>query len=311
MMSTANSLFLPREEFIDLRNVQDQQLNAELKSVRTSIEQATRHLMDKIDHVRAELEQRMHDLQTELKNDHNRPNAFNRNNILSNPTLPINPIVAIYPDNGPVLPRMHLFPRNAKQFYALRKPTTEMQLQMLNDNNDDNEDKYDYNTYNDDDFDGASPVQSKLAPRDAAVFCPQRAVEKLEQILGLNEENFINFRERARLRSPPRAVKRQHIPGLGDDHQMRPAPPKRIPKPIHGKAQLPLAKPEQGPTPMPPLDESLCGEEDKTKSASSGKTRLTWDHSDGMQFQRMLLGTRYACSSGGSSTNIDTLSRDD
>jgi hypothetical protein len=137
----------------------------------------------------------------ELRADSIRASARFGNYMLRNPTLRITPLVAFVPGKGLVYPDMALFPRHANEFYALRHPTNERSRRML-----------DYfvafydvqlDDFGDDDVAEATASDS------------ERAVELLEGILGLNEDNFVRFKERASKlyrRTPPSAIKRAPPP---------------------------------------------------------------------------------------------------
>ncbi|SPQ24489.1 54cb39ce-b1d3-4004-9478-6d6ec86be6d8 [Thermothielavioides terrestris] len=140
-----------------------------------------------------------------------------QNSTLKNPALPIAPLPALHPVRGIVHPDLSQFPRHAKEFYALRHPSNDRQRRMLS---------YLISFYdirisaaeNSDDEVGADP--------------DERAVEMLEAILGLNEDNFIRFRERARepgRPSAPPAIKRSSSPALEVQDAKR-RRPKREPR---------------------------------------------------------------------------------
>ncbi|KAK2006157.1 hypothetical protein LZ32DRAFT_500251, partial [Colletotrichum eremochloae] len=83
---------LTRDGYIDLRNLQDQQLNAEFTSVRCSIDLVRQELKNDIgllkefkDNVKAQNQR----LEAQIRQSH----AYMRNNALKNPTLPIRPVV--------------------------------------------------------------------------------------------------------------------------------------------------------------------------------------------------------------------------
>ncbi|KZL84917.1 wac domain-containing protein [Colletotrichum incanum] len=215
MTTSIDNPYLLRDEYIDSRNIQDHHLNAELASIRTFIQacfDATeKKLIRRIDDSDAKHEQKM---------------AYIRNQNLRNPNLPIEPIVSLR-DEGLVLPNPTRFPKHAKQFYALRKPDTLLRVRMLGYlvgfydiqwqrwevlGGDDDAD--DYETYADEDKDEDAATATrppKLSLWDAVQTYPEFAVNALESILGLNEQNFINFRECAKLKSPPQATKRRQL----------------------------------------------------------------------------------------------------
>ncbi|GKT61392.1 hypothetical protein ColTof4_01475 [Colletotrichum tofieldiae] len=180
-------------------------------------------------------------------------------------------------------------------------------------------DEFDYESYEDEEEnDGGSagpppPSQPRLTLRDAVQTYPERAVAALEGILGLNEDNFINFRDRARQQasSPRRPVKRQYQVPDRTDERGQPAPAKRVPKPIQGKA-------ERAPLPLVQnrltLEEVLDGIDEENDKEKSTSTRVMWDDGSGRRrrMQKMQqLAERGARSSEGSPTNADTLSREE
>jgi hypothetical protein len=128
-----------------------------------------------------------------------------RNNNLGNPTLLIRSIPIFHQDHGIVHPDPARFPRHADEFYSLKTPQTERHRQILT---------YLAGFYdilqNASDASDASESDRSQSGGETRID-PERAVELLEDILGLQEHNFIAFRERARqfaIRSPAPPPKR-------------------------------------------------------------------------------------------------------
>ncbi|KXH58338.1 hypothetical protein CNYM01_13811, partial [Colletotrichum nymphaeae SA-01] len=189
---------LSRDEYIDLRNSQEKHLNAELASIRCSVDDVKREL-------KADIKEMQH-LEAEMS----RSQAFTRNNALKNPTLPIRPVVVYRPGRGILEPDSSRFPRNANDFYSLRDPQTEWHRSTL--------------AYLADFYDvqlrGASHFPKEESNSDDSdddeiiLEHPELVVEKLEDILGLNEDKIIKFKERAlqtALRAPSKPIKRSQI----------------------------------------------------------------------------------------------------
>ncbi|KAK3365006.1 hypothetical protein B0T24DRAFT_505746, partial [Lasiosphaeria ovina] len=120
-----------------------------------------------------------------------------RNGKLKNPTARIRPIPIFAQGRGAQEPDPARFPKYADQFYGLRKPQKERDHLML---------EY-LSTFYDIQQEAADASESgENVPVD-----PERAVELLEEILGLDEDNFAEFRARAQRfadQSPPAAEKR-------------------------------------------------------------------------------------------------------
>ncbi|KAK2005929.1 hypothetical protein LZ32DRAFT_623330 [Colletotrichum eremochloae] len=202
---------LSRNDYIDLRNVQDQQLNAEFTSVRYSIDLVRQELRNDIGLVKAQtqrleaqnqrLEAQNQRLEAQIRQSH----AYMRNNALKNPTLPIRPVVVYRPEQGILEPELSQFPRNANEFYSLRNPQTSRQRSML--------------VYLAAFYDvqlRTADYYSEADSSDDETFLnrPDVIVEKMEDILGLNEDKFVKFRERARqleTRTPSKPIKRSQI----------------------------------------------------------------------------------------------------
>ncbi|KAL4414809.1 hypothetical protein CABS03_02016 [Colletotrichum abscissum] len=200
------SQYLSHDEYIDLRNSQDKHLNAELASIRCSVDDVKRELKADIKKLRDDVTVQMQYLEAEMS----RSQAFTRNNALKNPTLPIRPVVVYRPGRGILEPDSKRFPRNANDFYSLRDPQTEWHRSTL--------------AYLADFYDvqlrGASHFPKEESNSDDSdgdeiiLEHPELVVEKLEDILGLNEDKIIKFKERAlqtASRAPSKPIKRSQI----------------------------------------------------------------------------------------------------
>ncbi|KAK3943786.1 hypothetical protein QBC46DRAFT_253295, partial [Diplogelasinospora grovesii] len=86
-----------------------------------------------------------------------------QNYIVKNPAIKITLIITYDSFKEIISPNLKMFPRNAKEFYIIRDTSNERYIKMLN---------YLIGFYD-------------------------LTVEMLENILSLNEENFIRFKERA------------------------------------------------------------------------------------------------------------------
>ncbi|KAK2005375.1 hypothetical protein LZ32DRAFT_494093, partial [Colletotrichum eremochloae] len=83
---------LSHNDYIDLRNLQDQQLKAEFTSVRCSIDLVRQELTSDIG-LRLEAQTQRLEAQTQrLEAQIRQSYAYTRNNALKNPTLPIRPV---------------------------------------------------------------------------------------------------------------------------------------------------------------------------------------------------------------------------
>ncbi|KAI8314952.1 hypothetical protein K4K61_003398 [Colletotrichum sp. SAR11_59] len=171
MTASTDNPYLLRDEFIDSRNIQDHQLNAEFASIRTFIRAC-------VDATEANLIRRINDSDAK----HEQKMAYIRNQNLRNPKMPVEPVVSLR-NEGLVLPNPNRFPKHAKQFYALCSPDTPVRVRMLSylvdfydiqwqtweaSGNDDNAD--DYETYTDEgEEEDAAPAarSSKLSLWDA------------------------------------------------------------------------------------------------------------------------------------------------
>ncbi|OHE90484.1 hypothetical protein CORC01_14212 [Colletotrichum orchidophilum] len=217
---------LSRDDYIDLRNFQDQQLNAEFASVRCSIDLVRQELKNDIGLVKQELKKDIGSVKQELKEFKDdvkvqtqrleaqnqrleaqirQSHAYMRNNALKNPSLPIRPVVVYRPEKGILEPELSQFPRNANEFYSLREPRTDRHRSML---------AYLAVFYDVRLRTADYPSEDDASDDETFLDRPDIVVEKLEDILGLNEDRFDKFRERARqlaTQSPSKPIKRSQI----------------------------------------------------------------------------------------------------
>jgi hypothetical protein len=103
--------------------------------------------------------------------------------------LEIQPIVVYRPGKGILEPNSLYFPRHAKHFYALRDPRTTRHFDTL--------------AYLAKFYDVHLPLSSEATSDESTdeeptIPRPDLVVEILEQILGLDEERFSRFAERAK-----------------------------------------------------------------------------------------------------------------
>ncbi|KAK7416912.1 hypothetical protein QQZ08_011830 [Neonectria magnoliae] len=241
----SSSTYLTHEEYVDLQNRHDKFLNREFHDIRGSIDQIKAELKEFKDDVKEfkddvkefkddvkefkddvkefkdDVNHRFDDVNIrfddfarrfdELKAESLRNTAYMRNTALRNPKYPIRPLIAIL-HNGIVEPDPARFPRHADEFYALRAPTTDHQRRMLAYL----ADFYDiphthYNSSSDSNGDSGSDNDDQ----DSIVIQnPEDTVDLLESVLGLREDNFKEFRQRAlelASRPPPPPVKRSQL----------------------------------------------------------------------------------------------------
>ncbi|KAF4945403.1 hypothetical protein FSARC_14429 [Fusarium sarcochroum] len=116
--------------------------------------------------------------------------AQSQNGKIRNPLLPIHPVITFDPTKGILKPLTTLFPRNANEFYALRDPKTDQQRRML---------EYLISFY---DLTHTLLLQTDLdtsaTDQDEPTSSTDLVIECLEAILGLNENNIDEFRQKAR-----------------------------------------------------------------------------------------------------------------
>jgi hypothetical protein len=218
MAAAATSPFVSWDDFARLRNSQDDLIKSEFAQTNRRVDQLDQkfdqldqnvksgfvHTNQRIDGVVEEL--------MEVRAESMRASARFSNYTLKNPTLRIAPLVTFVPGKGVVHPDLALFPRHAKEFYALRHPTTERSRRILD---------YLVAFYDIQLGDGGQGSGSESGDYDdddaaeATANDSERAVELLEAILGINEDNFVRFKERASelaRRTPPPAIKRSPPP---------------------------------------------------------------------------------------------------
>lgn len=112
-----------------------------------------------------------------------------RNNALKNPTLPIRPLVVYSPEQGILKPELSRFPRNANEFYSLRDPQTNRHRVML---------AYLAAFYDVQLRTAEYSSEDGISDDETFLDRPDVIVGKLEDILCLNEDKFVKFRERPR-----------------------------------------------------------------------------------------------------------------
>jgi len=234
------SPFVSCDDFVRVRNKQDEHLRDEFAEVRQQFEQVDARF-DRVEQRFDRVEQRLDSLESEfhtfkvdvnarfdqidarfnyLELDNKRAEARFSNYTLKNPTLRITPIPTYDPTRGIVQPEPAFFPRHAKDFYSLRSPSTSRHRTMLS---------YLVSFY---DIQPSAPEEededdddADMEDSDPETATARRAVELLEAILGLNEDNFIHFRERAaelRLqRTAPSVIKRPQPPAQVEEARAR------------------------------------------------------------------------------------------
>ncbi|KAK0729587.1 hypothetical protein B0H67DRAFT_604807 [Lasiosphaeris hirsuta] len=107
-----------------------------------------------------------------------------RNSRLKNPTARIRAIPIFIHGHGAKDPDPSFFPKYADQLYNLRKPQTARDYQMLTDLS-----KF-YDIWDE-------AADTSQSGEEEEKIDPERAVELLEEILGLEEDRFIAFRAKA------------------------------------------------------------------------------------------------------------------
>ncbi|KPA35656.1 wac protein [Fusarium langsethiae] len=188
----------------------------------------------RFDRVEADIQQ--------IKVDIQRFSAQAQNSRIRNPHVRINPIITFDPVSGRIrTPDPTLFPKSATEFYSLREPTTTRKQVMLD--------------YLVDFYDITHIDVPEDEPHDDASTRPELAVGYLESILGLDENNIIQFRERARAL---------------DQRGWQPS--KRV---LESQASSPQAQKQK-------LDIRTAPHQDTTawqdKSSSGLSTKLGWDN---------------------------------
>lgn len=219
-----------RDEYVDLRNRQDTHLNQELHSIRASVDGVGQDLREfkvevdtrftKVDTQFTKVDTQFTELRVEIL----RLNAYVRNTALRIPTMRIQPLPAYDPDRGAILPQF--FPKHWKEFCSLRDPSSPSSHRML---------VYLARFY-DIPFNGEPGSESESSDDELVVNDPDRVVESLEHILGLNERKFAKFEREARelANQPSKAIKRsppepEPVPGPNNRQKLehRPATTRR------------------------------------------------------------------------------------
>ncbi|KAK3935394.1 hypothetical protein QBC46DRAFT_271856 [Diplogelasinospora grovesii] len=183
-----------RDEYVDLRNHQDKQLNFEFHSVRDSIDRVKQELKEFKEDVRefkedvraqfAKVDTQFAKVDTqfaELRVETLRLGAYVRNSGLKNPTMRISPLPIYRLDQGIVTPEC--FPKHWKEFCSLRNPSTPSTRHML---------IYLARFY-EIPLNGAAESEDESSEDEIDIDDPGRVVESLEDMLGLNEDKFTKF----------------------------------------------------------------------------------------------------------------------
>lgn len=210
LSSHSSSHYLLRDEYADLRNTQDKHLNVELNAIRnsvSSVKDGLNRLEHKVEVLNDDVSAFKEDVRAQFDRlgvEALRFTALLRNSLLKNPTHRIHPIVIYQPGKGLVEPDRSRFPRHAKEFYSLRNPTTDRHRTML---------AYLAIFYDIPLNTTSSSSEDESDDDEVILDSPDLAVEHLEGILGLNEDNFIRFRERAEevANAPRQPIKRSQI----------------------------------------------------------------------------------------------------
>ncbi|KAI1427601.1 hypothetical protein F5Y12DRAFT_736039 [Xylaria sp. FL1777] len=183
--------FLTYDEYADSQNKQNELLKLEFKKSHAKMDaKFDEHdkKFDKIDERFDKLENRMGSLEAQME----QMNARQRNSDLSNPLMPIRPLVTIHPIHGRREPDPQYFPRTPNDLYALRNiDSVHKQRQLW----------YLVEFY------------ELYAPGEVEAD-PNQTIERLELVLGLKEERFDAFRKRAQqfaLHPPTKPLKRNLV----------------------------------------------------------------------------------------------------
>ncbi|KAM5362496.1 hypothetical protein ACJA88_013995 [Fusarium oxysporum] len=161
--------------------------------------QENAELRDALDYEFKSVDDRFRDVHQrfdELKTENARVLANIQNGKLSNPFLPIQALPIYLPKQGITYPEATYFPKNANEFYALKQPSGPRQTAML---------AYLAMFYD---------ISHYQKHGDTAIGDPELAVEYLENILGLVEDNFTRFKARAHefdARSKAAPIKRAEV----------------------------------------------------------------------------------------------------
>ena len=227
----AETVFLLRDEYIDRQNRHDKHLNEEFRSIRDSINQFEsefKELKNDVNHRFNDMNHRFNELKDEVKEskaEFMRHTSYMRNNSLRNPKYPIRPLSAIH-GRDIRNPDPSLFPRHAEEFYALRDPSTDHQRRML---------AYLVSFYDIPHAPHSTSSDSDDDDSSIIIQDPEDAVDLLEHVLGLHEDKFKDFGQRAQefanrprpppiKRSqlqPPEEVQHTHRPKLDSEANLR------------------------------------------------------------------------------------------
>lgn len=165
----SQSRHLSWNEYIDSRNVQDEQINEALREIRGNV-----IILDtRIAVMQSDIEVLKTSMR-EVTGEITRNSVLLRNSLLRNPLLPICPILTYQQSTGVVYPKS--FPKNAHEFYLLKTASSVYQRKML---------------------DYLARFYDYLGNDAERIDC-EDVVEFLEGILGLYEPNFGRFKQRAK-----------------------------------------------------------------------------------------------------------------
>lgn len=186
------------DEFFRIRQVQDQALNDRFRSIDNSIHEVKQGLEGLTVEVRAQfakIDVQFANIDAQFKEvriESQRMAARFHNSTLKNPAMRIVPVFILDSFGEIASPDSKNFPRNAKEFYSMRDNPNKRLTRMLHylvGFDDVQLDHQELSHSDSEAIDDVSPGQR--------VDTTWVAVEMLESILGLNEENFIKFKERA------------------------------------------------------------------------------------------------------------------
>ncbi|KAL2165826.1 hypothetical protein VTG60DRAFT_3731 [Thermothelomyces hinnuleus] len=173
MAAITSNDFVSWDDFVRIRNSQDEQLGREFGAVRQRL--------DGVEQTVAAEFRMFRDLLVEVQLDSRRTAARLQNYMLKHSYLPISPVPAYDPLKGIIDPDPALFPGSVGAFYKLLHPSNDAEIQMLS---------YLISFY---DIQLFTPQDEDEARPEVGDF--ERAVERLEVILGLNGDNFSKFKE--------------------------------------------------------------------------------------------------------------------
>lgn len=319
-MASSAFNYITRDEYTDSRNIQDTQLNHELVSIRASINRVGERVgsvEDKLDSFKSDAKKRFCDIDKRFDEVDRRFDAVDKrfevvdrrfdglgerlnmmqldmsrmaarfdNGRLNNPLWPLTPIVAYDADRGIIQPDSSLYPKNAKQFYALEYCSTLKQQKSL---------AYLIRLYDvpvnalahykeEDVSDASSEEEAEEPflsnPQDLDSSTRAHVIDFLANILGLEKKNFDDFRQRAaEMRNRPSTQPpKRPSQAVGDSHLIRPrAYPSRLT--IHS------------PHPSKPLTRYQSSPSSEKKS-DTPETRLLWHDPDAIAARRKLEGRR-------------------